>query len=262
MANSPKFPKPTKEEKNLQREQTSLLRQQGDMIQEQLRRQDLLAPILFKQAGLEPQFNEQGQVIGFTEMAENDTLKDLRLDIEKRFLERTQAALKGELPVDPGLLRELDEGGARLEESLMKQLGSGFATSTPGIQAMAEFNKRRSEILDAARRGDLTLAEQLGQARSATNLAHTGARMETILGSIAAPFEGSGDLGALANLFNMPLQLGLTERQNRHGANMQRFLNSPLNRFLLNPAEQFMMSSAQTAGRMAGSGGMGVMFGR
>jgi hypothetical protein len=261
MGSSPDFPKPTKHERALQTEQTDLLRQQREILTEQLRRQDLLAPILYKEAGLAPQYDAAGKVVGFTELPDTDTLKDLRTDIEKRFLERTQAALKGELPTDPGLLRELDEGEQRLHETLRQNLGSGYATSSPGIEAMADFTKRRSEILDAARRGDLTLAEQLGQARGASNLAQTAGRMESLVGGVGAPFQRSSDLGRLASLYDAPRQLGLAQRQSQFQADYQQFMNSPLNRFVYNPTEMFLMSSAQSAGKMAGTGGMGILMG-
>jgi hypothetical protein len=261
MASSPKFPGPTQQEKELQGEQTALLRQQRDILNEQLRRQELLAPVLYKQAGIAPQYDASGNITGFAELPNTDTLKDLRQDIEKRFLERTQAALKGELPEDPGLLRQLQEGETQLNESLSRQLGPGYATSTPGIEALSNFQKRKSELLDAARRGDLTLAEQLGLARGAANMASNTAEMGLESEAIRSPFQGGQGFGNLAALYNSPLQLGLAQRQGQFQANYQRFLNSPLNRFLLNPLEQFQMSSAQSAGQMAGRGGMGMAFG-
>lgn len=84
-----------------------------------------------------------------------------RQEIEQLQLDRSIAALRGELPVDPALLRDLDEQEQKLRDQLRKQLGTGFETSTPGIEALSEFGNRRSEILERVRRGDIEAADRL-----------------------------------------------------------------------------------------------------
>lgn len=84
-----------------------------------------------------------------------------RQAVEKQLLERSLAALRGELPVDPGLLKDLDDQESELRDQLRRQLGSGFETSSPGIEALSEFESRKNEILERVRRGDIEAADRL-----------------------------------------------------------------------------------------------------
>lgn len=51
-------PEPTPEERALQTEQVEILRQQRDIIKQQARQQELLAPLLFEQSGIRPIYSE------------------------------------------------------------------------------------------------------------------------------------------------------------------------------------------------------------
>lgn len=162
-------PVQSEEEKALQVEQTELLRQQRDISQQVLEQQQLLQPILFEQAGIKTITDEEGNIVGFES---DDPNKAIRQDIETQFLERTQQALAGELPVNPALMRQLEEEENKLNEELRKDFGSIEAarTSTPGLERIDRFNRFRTEVLENARRGDLTLAEQLSISRRGANL--------------------------------------------------------------------------------------------
>ena len=220
-----KLPGPSVEEKALQKEQADTIRFQRELLTEQVRQQELLAPILFKQAGINPIFDDEGKITGFEETEpglreeiQKESLELTRdiLDLQKRelqtsedlapaekvfreksldllskqldaseraldlaekinpleeevetlSLERTLAALKGELPINPSLTRELDEQEELLREDLRRQLGPGFETSTPGRNALDKFFRDKEEILEGARRADLTNSESLSLARS------------------------------------------------------------------------------------------------
>lgn len=231
-----KAPKPSPQENALKAQQTALLQQQGDLLRESVRRQDLLAPILFKQAGLTPQYDEAGQITGFTEGPETpeqaaakreaaflekqarlqdllfphqlrslglqatydsqgnplsiseaplDEAGQLRKDAEIAFLRRQGAALRGELPVDPALINDLNDQDALLRETLQRRIGGDYETSTPGIEALSKFGKRREEILTSARRGDLVQAGALaGEANARIYGAQDNAfRAASILGT-------------------------------------------------------------------------------
>tara|TARA_Y100000310_G_scaffold231529_2_gene234128 strand:+ start:10425 stop:11297 length:873 start_codon:yes stop_codon:yes gene_type:complete len=185
-------PGPSSEERALQAEQTELLRDQRDILNEQVRQQNLLAPFLFSESGVQPIFNEidpetgelqdplldKGDIIAFEPI--DDPLDPLRGDIERQFLERTNLALKGELPTSPALERELAEGEQQTRERLLKQLGPGFETSTPGIEGLDTFFRTAEELREGARRGDLTLAEQLGLAREQQNQS----RIDALIGRL------------------------------------------------------------------------------
>lgn len=113
-------------------------------------------------------------------------------ELSKLLIERSLAAARGELPVDSAIIRDLDEGETLLRDRLRTQLGSGFETSTPGIEALANYTKRRQEVIDGARRAELTLSEQLGLGREASQYARFG---NAITDPAAGAF-GSADLGA------------------------------------------------------------------
>ena len=224
---SPKVKTPVRSaaEIALDEERTEILRQQRTILTEQVRQQELLAPILFKQIGIKTIFDDEGKITGFEETEpgireeiqkesleltrdilglqkrELETAEDLapaekafreksldllskQLDASERALdlaekinpleeevetlslERTLSALKGELPINPSLTRELDEQEELLREDLRRQLGPGFETSTPGRDALAKFFRDKEEILEGARRADLTNSESLSLARS------------------------------------------------------------------------------------------------
>jgi len=111
--------------------------------------------------------SQRGRITGFEEIIDpNEVLRD---DIERGLLERTQAALRGELPVNPALLSDLETQERALREQLQAQLGPGFETSSAGIEALDEFATFKNELLEGARRADLTLAEQLGIQRERAN---------------------------------------------------------------------------------------------
>ncbi len=80
-----------------------------------------------------------------------------RRRVEGLELERREKALKGELPIDQGLLKDLATRETETRDRLFRQLGEGYETSTPGIEALREFESFRSQSLDQARRGDLTM---------------------------------------------------------------------------------------------------------
>jgi hypothetical protein len=176
-----KLPGPSATERDLQQMQLELLKESRVEQAEQSRLQDLLAPFAYKTAGLKPRY-EAGKIVGFDEI--DDSLTGMRRDLEKGYLERSLKAQRGELGVDPALERELGEEGRLLNEGLAAQLGPGFATSTPGIQAKAASGQRAAELRSAARRGELSLNEQLGLAREGSNLARANQRLPAIGGAL------------------------------------------------------------------------------
>lgn len=184
-------PKPSDEERALQREQAELLRQQRDILSDQADMQELLLPAFAAQSGLNLIYGDDGEITGVEHIIdpalqqqateaqfeqllaeqefykENSGLRELQFDVEKQLAERSLKALRGELDVDPALERELGQQEETLRERLRQQFGAGFETGTPGIQALQEFQDSATGLRSAARRGELTLSEQLGQARTA-----------------------------------------------------------------------------------------------
>jgi len=213
-------PGPTAQEQALQAQQTRLLEQQASAFTEQQRIQQLLSPFIFESSGVKPIFdpNQPGRIIAFE--PQTDELAPLRSQIEKGFLERTQAALAGQLPVNPALLSDLAENEKTLRESLRRQLGPGFETSSPGIEALGEFGQRRSELLESARRGDLTLAEQLGISRQQSNDLQLQNLLRNVTGASNFPFQSASGFGQTAAGFNAPLSQMFNQRALQTQVNM------------------------------------------
>lgn len=67
--------------------------------------------------------------------------------LQGQFLTRAEQAMQGNLPVDPGLQRQLEQEELQLRNQLQASLGPDYATSTPGMAALTDFAKRRTEVL-------------------------------------------------------------------------------------------------------------------
>lgn len=227
----PPPPQPTKEERALQRQQTELLKEQTSILKEQLRQQNLVAPFLFEEAGLIAQFEDvtdpdTGEITqrlaGFERS--DDPTRQLREEIELGFLERSQRALEGDLPVSPGLERQLGEAEADLREQLRRQLGPGFETSSPGIEALATQAQRAEELREGARRGELTLAEQFSlsrqQANQASNLGFIGSVQDVVRGPLAGISALQGTTQGFGDIASRLAQ----DRQSRASIANQQFL--------------------------------------
>jgi hypothetical protein len=223
MGGSPKvsFPGPSASETALQNEQVSLLRDQRDILSKQIREQNLLAPFLYKSAGVKPIFDDKGDIKAFEQIP--DELQPLRTSMEKGLLERSNAALKGELPSDPTLLRELGDQEATLREQLRKDLGPGYELGTPGGTRLADFNKRRAELISAGSRGDLTLGEQLGLAREQGNQQSQNVYLQQLLGLAGRNAGGVNAIGQVAAGYQGPLSNMFANRQGQFGANAMNF---------------------------------------
>ena len=153
-------PQASQAEQDLQTQQAQTLKEQREFVQAQTKRQSLLDPILFEQAGLEPQFGPDGEITGFEKT--EDPLQAQRDEVEEGFLERTLLAQKGELPISGVTERSIGQGREDLRARLLKNLGTGFETSTPGSEALTDFDDTATARRSAEARGDLTLSAQLG----------------------------------------------------------------------------------------------------
>jgi hypothetical protein len=207
------FPQESPQEAELRSEQVQLLRQQRDILSQQMREQQMLAPILYGAAGIKAIKDETGQITGFEEIT--DPLKARQEEVAGRLIDRQLAALKGELPDNPALLKDLATQESTLNETLRKQLGPGYATSTAGGNRLSQFGESRSNILEGGRRGDLSLAEQLGIAREQANQARTDAFLQRTGGVNTMGLGTAQGFGQAAAGYTAPLNQLLAVRQGR-----------------------------------------------
>jgi hypothetical protein len=144
-------PQPSSEERELQREQLELLRQQRSETAE-------LQPFVLKQMGLTRdatgdlrKLTEEEIVAGLSPI---EKLARQNLMLQQ---ERVGRALRGELEVDPVLERGLLKEQSQMDADIAMRLGSKAAgESTAAIQRRGEFQERAGLLRAASRRGEIS----------------------------------------------------------------------------------------------------------
>lgn len=197
-------PQPSAAEQALQTRQADLLQQQTNILSEQFKQQQLLAPLLFKQAGLTPTMDAAGNITGFSEV--QDPNKGITDSIQSQLLQRESDALSGKLPLDPSLTNELNKEDTTLNSQLQRNLGPGYATSTPGIQALAEQAKRRGELTFDVSTGTLTSSAALQQAQAGQTSDLTNQNLNRILAAQGTGNNFASLYGNAANNYGNAIQ--------------------------------------------------------
>ncbi|OGW44447.1 MAG: hypothetical protein A2Y66_01770 [Nitrospirae bacterium RBG_13_41_22] len=77
-------------------------------------------------------------------------------DIQMLQANRLESALKGELPVSEATTQTYDKQKKEMQDAMSQKLGSGWEETTPGIQAMNEFEKNWNVVKDQERRGEIS----------------------------------------------------------------------------------------------------------
>lgn len=146
----------------------------------------------------------KGDITGVTALPETDAER-LRKENEQLLLERQNSALKGELPVNPALLSSLDQQEEDLRASLMQNLGTGYETSTPGIEALAKFGEKKQAILEASRRDDIAGAGSLANELGAFTQGVEGQHIAQPQSIVSTLFGESSNLVNTSQGFSAPL---------------------------------------------------------
>lgn len=160
-----------------------------------------------------------GKITGYELLPEvkahQDRMKELQAQqdqITGLMQERTLKALRGELPVDPALERQLSEGRLTLGATLRSNLGSGYETSTPGIQALADYDKRAEELRMASRKDELYNTNQLQLAGQQFGTQIDQMRLGNVVGLQNQPYQGAGALASTSQMLNAPLSAYMQDR--------------------------------------------------
>jgi hypothetical protein len=165
----------------------------------------MLAPLMYKAAGIVPQYDQSGNITGFT-AAPLTEAQQAEQDINVALAQREKQALAGEIPVSPSVTQSLAQQEQTLGEVMRKQVGPAWQTSTPGIEAMAKFGQSKAAILDAAQRGDISMYESMSltqQQAENQRLANLFAQASAMPGFTQQSGAGFGQAAAG---FNSPLQ--------------------------------------------------------
>ena len=85
-----------------------------------------------------------------------DEIGKAQYDVQKEALGMQLKGLRGELPISPGLERDIAKGTELASVDLSQRLGPQWEQSTAGIQTMGKLTEGANIARDAARRGWLT----------------------------------------------------------------------------------------------------------
>jgi len=168
---------PTAEERRLQKIQADSAEEQLRLGREQQDDTAALTPLLLEEYGLTKTIDPVTGKPVYTKTP--NALIDKRKEIEGMQLDRSLKALKGELPVTETLAKELQLGERTLDERLSKQLGSGWETTTAGIQAKAEYQRMSTSLKEAEQKDQLTTAEALSINRQNSRAGSTQGTYDT-----------------------------------------------------------------------------------
>lgn len=131
---------------------------------EAYRMQQMLQPFMLEQMGLEPVLDRNGNMTGIKRRPKTKTeLQDV--EIKERANEKVLKGLRGELDIDPGATRTLNEQDAQQKEFLARTLGPDYALSTAGGTALSRQSEARTITESELRRGEMTAAEAIAQGR-------------------------------------------------------------------------------------------------
>jgi hypothetical protein len=146
--------------------------------------------------------------------------------------------LRGNITLPSFMQQDLERAKSELEDRLRRNLGPGYETSTPGIDALMQLERLRSGVIDEFRQLELQrLGSLLGQSdTSLINAAQVGGGLGSVLGNL---------LSASANISSQAAQTPLQAAAARSG-----LVNdiSNIANLGFNMAGGLLQQTAQTAG--------------
>jgi hypothetical protein len=212
MGGGAKVPGPSAEEKALQKSQAELLNLQTEILKQQRTQQAVLLPFLAEQEGFNVETDKDGNITKISKTPSE--LDDMKKDLETQLTKRSLDALAGNLPVSPGLERDLNTQESTLRNKLSGQLGPGYETSSPGIEALAKQKESAEVLREGARTAQLTLAEQLGITREQQNQFSQQSSQDILRqSSIGDPLTLAGAFGQTASGYGKAQEPYIAQRQ-------------------------------------------------
>lgn len=172
----------------------------------------MLEPLFYEAAGINPKYDSSGNITGFEKAPQTQAEKDAA-DITALQLSREKQALAGDLPVDPALTTQLDTQEKALKEDLLRQFGPDWASSTGGSQRWSDFQTMRTNTLDAARRGDISMYEGMSMLREQSNQQNLNNLLARWSMSPQMGYQAAGSFGTASQGASTALNYGLQQRQ-------------------------------------------------
>ena len=219
MGGGAKVPGPSDEEKLLQKNQAELLALQTEILKQQRQQQAVLLPFLAEQEGFQVETDQFGNVTKISKTPSE--LENMQKELETKLTRRSLDALAGNLPVSPGLERDISKNTETLRERLGQQLGPGFETSSPGIEALAKDTENAEVLREGARTAQLTLAEQLSITRSQQDQFQRQSSQDILRqGAVGDPLTLAGAFGQTASGYGKAQEPFIAQRQMQLQASM------------------------------------------
>jgi hypothetical protein len=212
-------PKPTPEETALRAAELQMVHYQQGIMESTDRQQQMLMGAWLKEMG----YDYRQEVRTSNGVSRNEIIDvrkrfDKTEELHKRFeeetAERSLQALRGELPVDPGLEKDLAQQREALQQKLASQFGTGYATTSPAIEALQRYDESANILREGARTGQLTLSEQLNMSREQQGEFKQGSSMDFLRQSLMGdPMTVAGGYGQVANQYLKAQQPYIQDRQ-------------------------------------------------
>jgi hypothetical protein len=119
--------------------------------------------------------------------------------------------LRGNVSLPSFLQQDLERAKRELEDRLRRNLGTGYETSTPGVDALMQLERLRSGVLDEFRQQELQrLGGLMGQSDTALiNAAQAGGGLGSIIGNLLASKAGIASQAAQTPLQAAAARSGL-----------------------------------------------------
>jgi hypothetical protein len=119
--------------------------------------------------------------------------------------------LRGNVSLPSFLQQDLERAKRELEDRLRRNLGTGYETSTPGVDALMQLERLRSGVLDEFRQQELQrLGGLMGQSDTALiNAAQAGGGLGSIIGNLLASRAGIASQAAQTPLQAAAARSGL-----------------------------------------------------
>lgn len=146
-------------------EETALQQQQLELIKQQREETALMKPYMYQLAGIK---EVDGKLVPMTEeeqLAGMTSTQRKQYDVSNLQLGQYEKALKGELPLSQAVEGEISKQRADLESYMSRKLGPNWRQSTPGIQALAEFDKKTNALREEQQYGKLSGASAMSIAQ-------------------------------------------------------------------------------------------------
>jgi hypothetical protein len=217
----------------------------------------MMKPYLYQMAGVK---EVDGKIVPMTEeeqLAGMTTSQKSQYDVSKLQNDQYSKALKGELPLSQAVEGEIAKQKSDLESYMSRKLGPNWKQSTPGIQSLAEFDKKANALREEQQYGKLTSASAMSIAQQDYLNQMMGRSAQTA----TSPFNLNQGIFSMAGQAQQPyqqqraLQLQASQQNNQSQSSLYSGLGSLLGTGLIAGG----MAFGGPAGGAAGAGLAGLI---